>query len=159
MSQRLHYSAWQDERDYFVSTLSIQMDILKHSPMRRDEVIKTLDQLLLRTPRFRLAGQAVCDRDRSLSNYLWTKRCNELFDNVAALRQTLLRAVDCATLADSTEMLALLQLCTFDHPQTPETNSPRRRQNGPKPRKGGSSSWFANNGLLICRPLGVAGFV
>jgi hypothetical protein len=85
---------WEEERNFFVTTLSRQIDILKHHPTRREEVIRTLGQLLLRIPRLRLAGQAICSCETSLLNYIWTKKCNELFENVVALRQTLLWDTD-----------------------------------------------------------------
>lgn len=142
MSQRPPHSAWEEERNFFVTTLSLQIDILKHHPMRREEVIRTLGQLLLRIPRLRLAGQAICSCETSLLNYIWTKKCNELFENVVALRQTLLWDTDGAkTVADSMEMMAQLDFRTFDRYQSRdhrkidehEAFSPRRRQRSDAP--------------------------
>ncbi|KAJ6083253.1 hypothetical protein N7467_007388 [Penicillium canescens] len=142
MSQRSPHGAWEEERNFFVTTLSLQIDILKHHPMRREEVIRTLGQLLLRIPRLRLAGQAICSRETSLLNYIWTKKCNELFENVVALRQTLLWDTDGAnTVADSMEMMVQLDFRTFDRYQSEdhrkieeyEAFSPRRRQRSDAP--------------------------
>ena len=142
MSQRPPHGAWEEERNFFVITLSLQIDILKHHPMRREEVLRTLGQLLLRMPRLRLAGQAICSRETSLLNYIWTKKCNELFENVVALRQTLLWDTDGAnTVADSMEMMVQLDFRTFDRYQSEnhwkieeyEAFSPRRRQRSDAP--------------------------
>jgi hypothetical protein len=143
MSQRPDYGAWEDERNIFVTTLSLQLYMLKNHPMRREEVIRTLGQLLLRIPRLRLAGQAVCSRENSLMNYLWTRKCNELFENVMTLRKALLWDADGAsTVAESMEMLSQLDFYAF-HTCSHQTGRkveeehevfpPRRRQRSDAP--------------------------
>ncbi|KAJ5481780.1 hypothetical protein N7475_000592 [Penicillium sp. IBT 31633x] len=87
MPGRSSHGTYEQERNYFLTTLHAQSHILKDNfPGNRQQVIKSLGLLLLRVDGLRMSGQTHDKRD----NHRWAEKCNKLYAQVTTFQNTLI---------------------------------------------------------------------